>query len=786
MKRLLIALISVLSIPFITLAQNTTQITGVIKNVTGNGVPDVNVFVSNVRQRNVSYASSISDVNGLFSLTFKAEADSVCISVSGMNVTPTSMICENKSQHIDITVHEKVHEIDEFIVKGDPNCVKSLDDGIVYNLAKDKYAKEDNLLNALNRVPLLMVGSDGAINVAGKNSYVVYLNGKPYHVANAEPAQVLRSIPSSDIKQIEVVTRPGQRFGESAPVINIITKGKSLEGYHVNINGMGATTPKATGAASLLGVINKVQFYAGYTYDLWGQRDQKSNFEYNFGNVNNTFMSSHKNHYDRHTHNGKALLQWDVDTLHQLYADFHLNGISYDEKNYYDEGSITHDDVSSYKSTNETWDASLETNVIFSSRFKDSKAQKWRMGYRFTMNPDNRDYHIENLSQNSITRSKTNGKLYTHNLQLYRRVNFDKKLFSFFTVNAHIRKGSSESRYVNVDVANNADDFRYTQILGSFNWRTMWYITKSDDLWLDFANKLEYADDKSTDMESHRHSFSYLPSAKLIWQPNWDNEFSLAFNSHIIRPSLQMLNPFIGGRTNNDVLQGSPGLKDSRAYSLSLGYSYFGKKLSIFPTVTGSFTRHAIMSVFDTDETYSRLIETYSNIGKVKDLKLELFMSYRPWQWMTFRNVSSCGIQNIEDCRMALDQTSRYYSSSSVLTFNLPDTWKIEARFNCFRIQPKAWIKYDPGHRYGFAVSKTLMKGKMYVNVFADSPFDKHGELDSRTVMHAPNVSYDKLWKIQDTCFGIEVSFNLSGGKKVKLERNRSLKDTDIKTGIGN
>ena len=767
-------------------AQTSTRISGVIKNTAGDGVADVNIFVSNVEQRNISFASSISNTNGTYSLSFKTETDSVCISVSGMNVKPTFIVCKNKSQNIDIIVEEKVHDIDEFVVKADPNCVKNLNDGIVYNLAKDKYAKEDNLLNALNRVPMLMVSSDGNINVAGKNSYVIYLNGKPYNVANAEPAQVLRSIPSSNVKQIEVVTRPGHRFGESAPVINIITKGNSLEGYHINISGMGATTPKAIGATSLLGVIDKIQFYAGYTYELWRQRDQKSYFKYSFGNENNTFTSSNKNHYNRHTHQGKALMQWDVDTLKQLYADFHINGINHNKKDYYEEGCFTDNMVSSYKSSSDTWDASLEANVIYSNRFKNSKAQKWRMGYRFTMNPDNRDYQIEDLSLNSITRSKTNGKLYTHNLQLYRRLNFNKNLFSFLTLNTHVRKGSSESRYAYEGETDIYDDFRYTQILSSLNWRTMWYITKSNDLWIDFANRFEYADEKSSDMESHRHSFSYLPSAKLIWQPNWDNEFSLAFNSHIIRPSLQMLNPFIGGNSNNDVLQGSPELKDSRAYSLSLGYSYFGKKFSIFPTVIGSFTRHSIMSVFNTDKTFSQLIETYSNISKVKSMTLKLFMSYRPWQWLTLRNVSSCGIQDIEDYSKSLNQTSRFYRSASVITFNIPDTWKIEARFNCYRLQPKAWIKYDPGYMYGFSISKTFMKGNMYVSVFADSPFDKHGEFDSHTIMSAPNVSYDKLWKIQNRCFGIEVSINLRGGKKVKLERNTSLKDTDIKTGIAN
>ena len=45
-------------------------------------------------------------------------------------------------------------------------------------------------------------------------------------------------------------------------------------------------------------------------------------------------------------------------------------------------------------------------------------------------------------------------------------------------------------------------------------------------------------------------------------------------------------------------------------------------------------------------------------------------------------------------------------------------------------------------------------------------------------------VSYNKLWRTRVRAVGIEVSINLQGGKKVRLERDTSLKDTDIKTGI--
>lgn len=68
--------------------------------------------------------------------------------------------------------------------------------------------------------------------------------------------------------------------------------------------------------------------------------------------------------------------------------------------------------------------------------------------------------------------------------------------------------------------------------------------------------------------------------------------------------------------------------------------------------------------------------------------------------------------------------------------------------------------------------------------MFFDCPFDKHGESDSRTNLMAPNVSYNYLYKVQGRCIGIELSINLRKGKKFRLDRNTSLKESDIQSGI--
>ncbi len=676
--------------------------------------------------------------------------------------------------------------LDEVVVKANPIYVRKLDDGIIYNLSRDRYAQKDNLLNALNRVPLLMVDSDGTINVAGKNKFLIYLNGKPYSIANANPAQVLRSISSSNIKQIEVITKPSQRFGENIPVINIITKSNSIEGYHINFLGSGATTPKAKGASSVLAAINKVQFFAGYTYDLWGQRNQRWDHKYYYSNGIYTTSKSDYNRKNRHTHQGRAMIQWDMDTLSQLYADFYINGIKRNEKIHYDQFQSATNITTPYLSVSDTWDASMEANIIYSNKFKTNNSQKWRIGYRFTLNPDNRDYKIEDCTNDLISMSKTKGRLYTHNVQIFRNVQLSEKLLSFFTLNGNLRHGASTSAYAISTAMDNTEGFSYTQILGSLTWDLIWYLTESKDLRLNATNKIEYVYDKITDLESHSHSISYLPTLKFIWQPDWSNELELAFSSTVNRPSLQMLNPFIGGIVENDVMQGSPNLKDARAYSLSLGYSFYGERVIISPTISGRLTRNSIMSVFDTDLSSAQVIETYSNIPRVEDLSLELYLSYRPWQWLTLRNVSSLGLQNIVWHSKSLSQSDGFYQSTSVMSLRLPASLQFEASFTLYKNRSKAWLHYEPGALYGFSLSKTLMDGNFYIKLFADSPFDRHGVMDSRTNLSSPNLSYTKLWEIHTRSVGIEISINLRGGKKVGLKRNTSLKDSDIRSGIDN
>ena len=155
--------------------QTTTQISGTIKNVIGNGVADVNVYISRVEQKYSVFASCLSGTDGSYTVSFKAPVDSVCINVSGLNITPTSIICENKSQHRDIIVDEKAQEIDEVVVRAPK--IYSKGDTISYYVASFQSKNDISIGQVLKRLPGITVSDAGQISYKGQPIKKFYIEG---------------------------------------------------------------------------------------------------------------------------------------------------------------------------------------------------------------------------------------------------------------------------------------------------------------------------------------------------------------------------------------------------------------------------------------------------------------------------------------------------------------------------------------------------------------------------------------------------------------------------------
>ncbi len=180
-----------------------TQINGVIKNAFGKGVADVSVYVTRHDQRYSVFASTLSAIDGSYSVKFSSSADSVRIHVSGLNITATSVVCANRSHSKDIIVEEKAQEINEVVVRAPKITAKA--DTISYDVAAFQSKNDVSIAQVLKRLPGITVSDAGQIFYQGKSIKNFYIEG--LNLMKGRYGIATNNIDPNSISAIEVLER---------------------------------------------------------------------------------------------------------------------------------------------------------------------------------------------------------------------------------------------------------------------------------------------------------------------------------------------------------------------------------------------------------------------------------------------------------------------------------------------------------------------------------------------------------------------------------------------------
>ena len=96
--------------------------------------------------------------------------------------------------------------------------------------------------------PGVLLDKDDNISLAGKNGVKIYVEGKPTPLSGTDLTAYLKSIQSSEIESIEIITNPSAKYDAAgnAGIINIRLKKSKSFGTNGSVNlGYGiAITPK--------------------------------------------------------------------------------------------------------------------------------------------------------------------------------------------------------------------------------------------------------------------------------------------------------------------------------------------------------------------------------------------------------------------------------------------------------------------------------------------------------------------------------------------------------------
>jgi len=114
---------------------------------------------------------------------------------------------------------------------------------ISYNVSADNESQTTNLLDILQKYPMIAVDGLGQMTLNGVPDFGLSIDGKFFSIQSSLTADILKSIPAKTVDKVEILTNPSSALIAecSGGVINIVTKKQTTNGTDVSL-GLNATT----------------------------------------------------------------------------------------------------------------------------------------------------------------------------------------------------------------------------------------------------------------------------------------------------------------------------------------------------------------------------------------------------------------------------------------------------------------------------------------------------------------------------------------------------------------
>ena len=187
------------------------------------------VIVSAVAARN----------DGTFSLDTKEQGEMV-LEISSVGYTTLKQRVKVAGGQVDVgdvAIREGV-ALDAVAVTVQKPIVMADAEKLTYSVEDDPEAATSTLEDIIRKVPQLSLDAEGKVLMNGQSDYKVLVNGHTSSSMSRNFADIIKSMPASSIKRIEVVTNPSMKYDAEGVggVLNIITTKARFDGYNGRVN----------------------------------------------------------------------------------------------------------------------------------------------------------------------------------------------------------------------------------------------------------------------------------------------------------------------------------------------------------------------------------------------------------------------------------------------------------------------------------------------------------------------------------------------------------------------
>ncbi|WP_378185233.1 TonB-dependent receptor domain-containing protein [Aquimarina sp. W85] len=698
----------------------------------------------------------------------------------GYETYTSSLSIQRKNENFDlgiIALNEEITSLDDVTIVAERTTIEQKIDRKVINVGKDLTTTGGSAAEIMNNIPSVNIDQDGNISLRGNQNVRILLDGKP---TNISAEQLLKQLPSTSIKSIELITNPSAKYNPEgmSGIINIILHKNSTIGLNGNIN---------------VGLNFDENARFNSSIDL-NYRSGKFNLFGNYGNT--TRKNSQAGFILREDEQSQQVFSFLDNTKSHLFKigiDYYLNDHNivslYTNQNLY-KGNTTgitdilftnfsQDNVSQLL-INEGENTTSTYNFDYKHTFKDEEHTiELEVDYNTLDQNKSDEFLFESTSpsvKNYIDRIDNKRENTTINLDYINPISETDKL----EVGYEARLRRTENRYISSLFPNS--QYAYDRDIHSG------YITygKKLEQWsYQIGARVESYEVTATLDNQKIFEDDYItvyPSAYISYAPEEDNSYQLSYSRRVDRPGLNQVNPIREWSTPRITSVGNPALDPQFTNSIEFNYT---RKLE-----KGSFTAGAFYRLVN-DEINQRLLEnpaiengqilTYDNFENNTAYGFELSSQYKVSAW--WRVNASLDFYG-QTQKGVVEQTAREVNAF-VYNFKISNSFKATKKISFqlfgFYRGPQEGIQFktkelyfiNTGARYNF------LEGKGTFSINFNDIFN------TQKFRFSSNIPYPQQGQFQGETQTIYLglSYRFGSGKNRKVARKN--RDSNEKSGGG-
>ncbi len=724
------------------------------------------------------------------------------IGYSPLNVNDIILNESNSYIHLqNKTLSTQSSALSTVTVTGNAQLIQQKVDKMVFNAEKDLTSQGGDATDLLKKIPQVSVDVDGNVQLQGNGGIRFLIDGKPSAAFGNNMADVLQSIPASQIKSIEIITNPSAKYDAQGigGIINIILKSKSSKGYSGSASVTAAT--RNAGGNFSAGINQKnigLNVFVNRNDRIPLRPFNDNHRETTKDGISSKLDQYSQNRFQRHSTQAGMGFDWKINKFNTLTSSFSYN--TYWQQFENDAQQLFQADIAGGSPI-------IQTHYQTKNKFS-SEAIDLSLTYKktFTKEEQELDIKLTNSNSNNNTKAYTLQSLMPKDSLIFGNNNFNPgsnrltELSLDYTHpfakdvqlgvggKASLQKITGQSFINSYDP--NVKNYYFNNLLSnelSYDqkiWAAYSELTVPLGNDIQFKSGLRYErteiDARFSNAQNNQKVPSYntfVPSVFLSRKMANKQSIRFSYSKRIQRPEYEALNPFYNTTDPKNISTGNPFLSPEIAHRFEATYTKESK--------IGSFTITGFYRINDDDiqpfiKYYPRLLigdSTYENVSLNQrlnagkefntgadisgDLRIGTKFNIRGSMFFFHR-------KTINKIDAGLSRNSFNYRMNINATYQFTNSFLAEFFSNFNGPRNEAQGRYPSFTTYNIAVRKQFWNKKGSFAITTTNIFSKY--LSQMTVLEGPGFKSYGTRNIPFQAIGINFTWKF-GKMEFKKEK---------------